>query len=121
MDIQNCIFIIACLTTFIILFLAPSLVVVIDPNNFTAKVFGSVTFICFTNVSGDKSFTWEHDGLLISSSNSTSQQDFLIIGLVQPKHQGQYKCTVKLSYSNLSSDAFASLNLNGNHIAIHIL
>ena len=86
----------------------------IRPNNATAKMFGGVTFICYTNVSGDKSFTWEHDGLLISTSNSTSQQDSLIISSVMPKHQGQYKCTVKSSYSNLRSNAFASLNLNGN-------
>ena len=96
----------------------------IDPNNVTARMFESVTFICYTNESGDKSFTWEHDGLLISTSNSTSQQDSLIISSVLPQHQGQYKCAVKSSYSNLSSDAFASLNLNGNDtyvcIAIHI-
>ena len=98
-----------------ILFLAPSLVVMIDPNNVTAKMFESVKFICYTNVSGGKSFTWEHHGLLISTSNSTSQQDSLIISSIMPKHQGLYKCTVKSSYSNLSSDAVASLNLNGNH------
>ena len=96
-------------------FLAFLLVVMIDPNNVTAEMYETVTFVCYTNGSEDKSFIWEHDGLLISTSNSTSQQDPLIISSVLPQHQGQYKCTVKSSYLNLSSDAFASLNIKGNH------
>ena len=92
----------------------------INPNNITAKVFGSVTFVCHTTVYGDFSFVWEHGGSVISISNSTQPRDFLRIDSVMPQHQGQYKCTVTASYSNLSvnSDAFAVLNLNGNFLFV---
>jgi len=92
------------------------LVVTIDPNNITVKIFESVTLVCNTTGSGELTFVWEHDGSIISTSNSTSQQDSLSINSVIPWHQGQYKCTVRLFYSSLSSYALASLTLNGNFI-----
>ena len=90
--------------------------VTINPNNITAKVFGSVAFTCYTTGFGNLSFVWEHDGSVISTSNSTQQQDSLSIDTVLPQHQGQYRCTVISSHSNLSSYALAALNLNGNFI-----
>ena len=97
-------------------FVVSSLTVTIDPNNITAKIFESVTFVCTATGSGDFLFTWEHDGSVILTSNSTVQQDSLSIDSILPQHQGQYKCTVTASYSSLvmSSDAFVMLNLNGN-------
>ena len=97
-------------------FLALSLVVSIDPNNVTAKVFGIITFVCYTNGSGELSFVWEHDGIIISTSNSTLQQNSLHIDSVLPQHQGQYKCTVTPSHSKMSYEAFTTLNVNGKVI-----
>ena len=85
--------------------------VTIYPHDFTAKIFDNVTFDCYATEFGEGfSFEWEHNGSVISTSNS------LTISPVLPQHQGQYKCTVTLVYSNFTSkaDAFASLNLNGN-------
>ena len=98
------------------MFLVPPLVVTVDPNNVTAKVFESVTFVCYTAGFGNLSFVWEHDGSVISASNSTVQQNSFTIDSVLPQHQGQYKCTVTSSYSTLSFFALATLNLNGNFI-----
>ena len=97
------------------MFLVSPITVTINPNNIAAKVFGSVTFVCHTTVYGNFSFVWEHDGSVISISNSTLPQDSLSIDSVMPQHQGQYKCTVTASYSKLpvNSTAFAMLNLNG--------
>ena len=97
-----------------VLFLVPPLVVTIDPDTIIAKVFGSVTFICYTAGLGDLSFVWEHDGLVISTFNSTLQQSTLTIDSLLPQHQGQYKCIVTSSYSPLSSYGLATLSLNGN-------
>ena len=94
--------------------LALSLVVTIDPNNVTTEVFKSITFVCYTNGSGDLSFVWEHGNTIISATNSTLQQNYLTIDSVLPRHQGQYKCT--LSQSIMSYEAFATLNLNGNFL-----
>ena len=94
--------------------LALSLAVTIDPNNVTTEVFKSITFVCYTNGSGDLSFAWEHDNMIISTTTSTLRQNHLTIDSVLPRHQGQYKCTVILSQSNMSYEAFAMLNLNGN-------
>ena len=112
-------------------FLVSPPTVTIYPNNVTAKILGSVTFICYTTGFGDFSFVWEHDSSVISASNSTLQQDSLSIDPVLPQHQGQYRCTVTASYTNLStnSDAFTMLNLNGNfllsydiiYITLHIV
>ena len=104
----------------IFMLLVSPITVTIDPNIITAKVHGSVTFVCHTTVYGDFSFVWEHDDSVISISNSTLPQDSLSIDSVMPQHQGQYKCTVTASYSNLSvnSDAFAMLNLNGNFLLV---
>ena len=98
--------------------LVPPPTVTINPNNITGKVFGSVTFTCYTMGFGNLSFVWEHDGSAISTSNFTQQQDSLSIDPVLPQHQGQYRCIVTSSYSNLSlsSYALAILNLNGNFI-----
>ena len=101
--------------------LVSPITVTINPNIITAKVFESVTFVCHTTtIYGNFSFVWEHDGLVISISNSTLPQDFLNIDSVMPQHQGQYKCTVTTTFSNLSvnSDAFALLNLNGNFLLV---
>ena len=98
------------------MFLVPPLVVTVNPNNVTAKVYGSVTFFCYSNGYGDLSFVWEYGDSVISASNSTLQQNSLTIESVLPQHQGQYKCTVTSPYSTSSSYALATLNLNGNAI-----
>ena len=92
------------------------LVVTIDPSNITAKIFESVRLVCNTTGSGESTFVWEHDGSIIMTSNSTSQQDSLKINSVMPWHQGQYKCSVRSFYSSLNSYALATLILNGNCI-----
>ena len=103
-------------TTPYVVLLVPPLLVTIDPNNVTTKVFGSVTFVCYSNGFGALSFVWEYDDSVISTFNSTVQQDSLIIDSVLPQHQGQYKCTVTSSHSSLSTFALATLKLNGNLI-----
>ena len=101
-----------------VLFLVPPLVVTIEPDTITAKVFGSVTFVCYTTGLGDLSFVWDHDGSAISISNSTLQQYSLIIDSVLPQHQDQYKCTVTSSYSTLSSYELATLMCNSNFMHV---
>ena len=96
--------------------LVPPLDITVEPNNVTAKVYGSVTFVCYTNGFGDLSFVWEFDDSVISTSNSTLQQNSLTIHSLLPQHQGQYKCIATSPYSNSSSYAFATLNLKGNPI-----
>ena len=93
--------------------LASQLTVTIDPNNFTAKIFERITFVCYATGARELSFTWEHNGSVIAISNSTSQQDSLIIDSIMPQHQGQYKCIVTSPYSSMSSYALATLNING--------
>ena len=63
---------------------------------------------------GDFLFVWEHDGEVTSAALSILQQHSLTIHSVLPQHQGRYKCTVTSSYSNLTSEAFATLQLIGN-------
>ena len=98
--------------------LVSSLVVTIDPKNVTTKVFWSVTLTCYTNGFGDLLFVWEHDDSVISTSNSTLQQNSLTIDSVLPQHQGQYKCTVIYTsfYKVLTSHAIATLSLNSKFI-----
>ena len=83
-------------------------IVTILPNNVTAKVYDTITFVCSAVGLGDFSFEWETSNLIHTNERS------LTIKSVLPQHQGQYKCTVTSSYSNLSSDAFATLNIKGN-------
>ena len=92
------------------------LIVTIDPSNVIAKVHQNVTFVCSAVGLGGFLFVWEHDGEVISAALSTLQQHSLTIHSVLPQHQGQYKCTVTSSYSNLTSEAFATLQLIGNLI-----
>ena len=101
-----------------VLFLVPPLVVTIDPDTVIAKVFESVTFVCYATGLGDLSFVWEHDGSVITASNSTLQQNSLTIDSVLPQHQGQYKCTVTSSYSTLSSYELTTLKLTGNFMHV---
>ena len=96
--------------------LVPPPIVTVDPNNAITKVFEDVTFVCSAIGLGDMSFVWEYNGSVISSSDSALRQDSLTITSVLPQQQGQYKCTVTSSYSNLSSHAFATLHTKGNHI-----
>ena len=95
-------------------FLVSPPAVTVVPNNATAKVFENITFICHTTGFGEFSFVWEHNGSVILSSNSTLRHSYFSIQSILPQNQGQYKCTVASFYSNLSSSAFATLNLNGN-------
>ena len=111
----------SCMYILLLCFLVPPQIVTVYPNNNAVKVFESVTFVCNTTGFGNLSFVWEHDGSVISTSNSTLQQDSLSIDPVLPQHQGQYRCTVTSSYSNLSSYALATLNLNGNFILSYLV
>ena len=83
--------------------------VTIAPNNVTAKVYENVTFVCSAVGLGSFSFNWE------SSNSVYTNERALTFNPVLPRHQGQYKCTVTSSYSNLSSNAFAMLHIKGNH------
>ena len=92
--------------------------VTIYPCVVTAKIFDNVTFVCYATGFGESfSYKWEHNGSTISTSSS------LTISPILPQHQGQYKCTVTLAYSNFTSkaDGFATLNLNGNFKYIHAI
>ena len=89
-------------------------IVTIDPSNVIAKIHENITFVCSAVGLGDFLFVWEHDGEVTLTALSTLQQHFLTIHSVLPQHQGQYKCTVTSSYSNLTSEAFATLQLIGN-------
>ena len=89
-------------------------IVTINPSNIIVSVFDRVTFVCSAVGHGDLLFVWEHDDSVISTSNSTLQQNSITIDSILPQHQGQYKCTVTSSYSTLSSYELATLRLNGN-------
>ena len=89
-------------------------IVTIDHNNVTAKLHKTVTFVCSAVGLGNFLFVWEHDGEIISAALTAVKQHSLTIHSVLPRHQGQYKCNVTSSYSNLSSEAFVTLQLIGN-------
>ena len=93
--------------------MSPAIVSII-PNNHSVNLYESVAFFCSAIGRGSFSFAWEHNGMVISSSDSLS------IDSVMPQDQGQYKCTVTTTFSNFSinSNASAMLNLNGNCIII---
>ena len=101
---------------YILYFLVSPPIVTIDPNNVTAKVHESITFVCSATGLEYLSFVWEYNGSVISVSNSTLHKNSLTIHSVLPQMQGQYKCTVTSSYSNLSSDAFTTLHVKGTYI-----
>ena len=82
-------------------------IVIINPNNFTAKVLGNVKFLCSAFGIGNFSYNWE------SSNLGHTNERSLTINSVLPQYQGQYKCTATSSYSNLSSAAFAMLHVKG--------
>ena len=92
--------------------------VIIHPNNITGEIFESVQFTCYTTGFEDFSFVWEHDGSVISTSNSTLLQNSIIIDPVLPQHQGQYRCIVTSFFSNFTSDAFTTLILNSKLFCI---
>ena len=98
-------------STFILIVSPP--IVTVDPNNVTVKVYDTITFVCSAIGLGDFSFKWESSDLVHTNER------FLTINSVLPKHQGQYKCIAMSSYSNLSSIALATLNIKGNQL--HIL
>ena len=83
--------------------------VTINPNNFIAKVLGSATFLCSAFGIGDFSYKWESSNLILTNERS------LTISSVLPQSQGQYKCTATSSYSNLTSEAFAILQVKGTY------
>ena len=87
-------------------------IVTIDPSNVIAKVHQNVTFVCSAVGLGDFLFVWKHDDEVTSAALSTLQHATFPHYSLQ--HQGQYKCTVTPSYSNLTSEAFATLQLVGN-------
>ena len=95
--------------------MSPAIVSII-PNNHSVNLYESVAFFCSAIGRGSFSFAWEHNGIVISSSDSLS------IDSVMPQDQGQYKCTVTTTFSNFSinSNASAMLNLNGNCIIMAI-
>ena len=82
-------------------------IVTVDPNDVTVKLYDTITFVCSANGLGDFSFKWESSNLINTNERS------LTIDSILPKHQGQYKCIAMSSYSNLSSDALATLNIRG--------
>ena len=88
-------------------------IVTIDPTNVIAKVHKNITIFCSAIGVGDFLFVWEHDGEVIATAPSALQQHSLTIHSVLPQNQGQYKCIVTSSYSNLTSEAFATLQLIG--------
>ena len=96
----------------------PPPIVTINPSNIIVSLFEPVTFVCVAVGHGDLLFVWEHDDIVISTSNSTLQQNSLTIDSVLPQHQGQYRCTVTSSYSTLSSYGLATLRLNGNSMYV---
>ena len=87
----------------------PPPVVTINPNNVTIKVFESVTFVCSAIGFGGFLFKWESLNLIQYNSSLT-------IDSVLPQHQGQYRCTATSLFSNLSSDAVATLHIKGNYL-----
>ena len=92
--------------------------VTIYPRDATAKIFDNFTFVCYATGLGESfSYEWKYNVSTISTSNS------LTISPILPQHQGQYKCTITLTYSNFTSkaDGFATLNLNGNFKYIHAI
>ena len=97
----------------IVILIVPPPNVTIVPNDVTAKVYGSVMFVCSAVGLGDLSFQWESSNSVLTNERS------LTINSVLPSHQGQYKCIVTSSYSNLNSDAFATLHVKGNHLHIN--
>ena len=86
--------------------------ITVYPKNTTAKVYENVTFVCYTTGHGDFLFSWEHDGVIISASNSSLLKNHLIIDSVLPQHQGHYKCSVTSLFSNITSNASVTLYLN---------
>ena len=91
----------------LILLVSPPIVTVV-PNSVTAKVYGNVTFVCSAVGLGNFLFKWESSNSVLTNERS------LTLNPVLPHHQGQYKCTVTSSYSNLSSAVFAALHIKGN-------
>ena len=87
-------------------------IVTVDPNDVTVKVYDTITFVCSADGFGDFLFKWESSNMVQTNERS------LTIDSVLPKHQGQYKCIATSSFSNLSSSAFATLNIKGNHLHI---
>ena len=96
---------------YIIILLVSPPVVTIDPSDITVRIYDEITFVCSAVGFGDFSFQWESSNSVLTNERSRS----LTINSVLPRHQDQYKCTVTSSYSNLSSNAFATLNIKGNH------
>ena len=90
-------------------------VVTISSNSVTAKVLGSVTFVCSAIGHEDFSYEWELPNLVLATGRS------LTINSVLPQQQGQYKCTATSSFSNLSSNAFATLHVKGMIICMYVI
>ena len=84
------------------------------PNTTTARVFGSVQFICSAIGFGDLSFAWYHNNTLLQTSNN-SVENTLTISRVLPQQQGVYKCTVTILQKQLISDSYVSLVVNGKN------
>ena len=83
-------------------------IVTIDPNSLTANLYDPIEFICSAVGLGDFSYAWESSSNIVHTNERS-----LTIDSALPRHQGQYKCTVTSSYSNLTSEAFATLKLKG--------
>ena len=99
--------------------------VTVYPKNITAKIYERVTFVCNTTGYGEFSFSWEHDGVIIAASNSNVLQSYLIVDPVLPQHRGHYKCTVTSLFSNITSNAFATLYLGSklsfvNYVVVYV-
>ena len=92
--------------------------VTITPNITTAKVFGSVQFICSSTGFGDLSFAWYHNGSLLKTSNN-SVESTLTVSRALPQQQGVYKCTVTVLQKQLSSDSYTTLLINGKYLCTH--
>ena len=53
-------------------------------------------------------------------THNLSRSSTFIINSVDPQQGGQYKCTVTSLYSNLSTDAFATLHVRGTYNHVHL-
>ena len=101
-----------CIAALIFFHLVSPPAVTTTPNITTARVFGSVQFICSAIGFGDLSFAWYHNGTLLQMSNNIAENT-LTISRVLPQQQGVYKCTVTLFQKRLTSDSYTTLVVNG--------
>lgn len=110
---------ILCFILFVLFDAVSPPIVRIKPNSITAKVFGNETFFCFATGLGNLSFVWEYNDVVISVYSGMQRSSSITFDPVLPRQQGQYKCAVTSSYSQLSSHEFATLYVTGNNYHVY--